>query len=399
VDSFLYGVRAREPFATCLPSRQPHLGLPIDPGCLHGDGADPGVTEKRGQLGEPGTCREERATAIRVANVTAARLGTMLSRVTELSWLSDRSVESVRGALQRTIPELSGGSITVHPGLEQSNPKWSAGSAVIDGLFVVKFAWSRLAAERRWYEAQILRSLGAQCADLRLPEIILLSNDPVLIVTRLVEGDPLTYERVGGADPSQVDRIGAELALFLSSLHRPEILLLVSEAIGTLEAPQPQASTAELRDRIAPWVRADQLGMVFRWCEWVDDVLRNIDEAVFVHGDLHGHNEVWDHDRPALRAVVDFESSGAVEAEYDFRYLPAQGPSVHLLLATARHYQDHTNRTPNIDHVMAWHILTALGDALWRSEAGVALPGGGTPPQWVDELSARLDALKVGPRA
>ena len=27
---------------------------------------------------------------------------------------------------------------------------------------------------------------------------------------------------------------------------------------------------------------------------------------------------------------------------------------------------------------MAWHVLTSLGDAMWRTEAGVALPGGGT---------------------
>ncbi|MDQ1378413.1 MAG: hypothetical protein QOE15_2586 [Acidimicrobiaceae bacterium] len=31
-----------------------------------------------------------------------------------------------------------------------------------------------------------------------------------------------------------------------------------------------------------------------------------------------------------------------------------------------------------IERLMAWHILTALGDALWRTEAGVALLGGGT---------------------
>jgi len=32
----------------------------------------------------------------------------------------------------------------------------------------------------------------------------------------------------------------------------------------------------------------------------------------------------------------DFESSGAAEAEYDFRYLPTQGPSVHLFLANIK---------------------------------------------------------------
>ena len=43
---------------------------------------------------------------------------------------------------------------------------------------------------------------------------------------------------------------------------------------------------------------------------------------------------------------------------------------------------------------MAWHILTVLGDALWRTDAGIALPGGGgTPSSWVDELDTRLRSI------
>jgi hypothetical protein len=44
---------------------------------------------------------------------------------------------------------------------------------------------------------------------------------------------------------------------------------------------------------------------------------------------------------------------------------------------------------------MAWHTLTHLGDALWRSEALVELPGGGTPSTYVDDLSARFAALGI----
>ena len=45
---------------------------------------------------------------------------------------------------------------------------------------------------------------------------------------------------------------------------------------------------------------------------------------------------------------------------------------------------------------MAWHVLTVLGDALWRTEARVALPGGGDASTYVDDLSSRLDALGLG---
>ena len=49
----------------------------------------------------------------------------------------------------------------------------------------------------------------------------------------------------------------------------------------------------------------------------------------------------------------------------------------------------------SIERVMAWNVLTVLGDALWRTEAGVALPGGGTAETWVDDLAVRLDSLDL----
>ncbi|MGO9754455.1 MAG: hypothetical protein ACLP22_23850, partial [Solirubrobacteraceae bacterium] len=45
------------------------------------------------------------------------------------------------------------------------------------------------------------------------------------------------------------------------------------------------------------------------------------------------------------------------------------------------------------------HVCTALGDALWRTEAGLPLllprPGGGTPDDYVDELAARRALLGI----
>jgi hypothetical protein len=49
------------------------------------------------------------------------------------------------------------------------------------------------------------------------------------------------------------------------------------------------------------------------------------------------------------------------------------------------------------DRVMAWHLRNALGDALWRSEAGLPLADHRTPPEWVDDLAARIGALGIDP--
>jgi hypothetical protein len=37
------------------------------------------------------------------------------------------------------------------------------------------------------------------------------------------------------------------------------------------------------------------------------------------------------------------------------------------------HYQDLTGTTVNMNRIMAWHLRTVLGDALWRAEAGTRI--------------------------
>jgi hypothetical protein len=107
---------------------------------------------------------------------------------------------------------------------------------------------------------------------------------------------------------------------------------------------------------------------------------------------------MWDHGK--LRLVVDLETAGAAEPEYDLRLFPGpdMGRGVELLTAVIRHYEQITGRHLSTDRVMAWHMRTALGDALWRSEAGIPLPGHRTPPERVDDLAARFTMLASTPK-
>jgi hypothetical protein len=56
------------------------------------------------------------------------------------------------------------------------------------------------------------------------------------------------------------------------------------------------------------------------------------------------------------------------------------GPGVELLTAVMHRYQQITGRYLSADRVMAWHLRTILGDALWRGEAGIPLTDHRTPP-------------------
>ena len=216
----------------------------------------------------------------------------------------------------------------------------------------------------------------------------------MLLITRLVPG-PSLFEVIGSIDR---DRAGQQLARFLAALHHPAARQRAEAVIGKLTSAQlPPATTEALREQFGTWIRPDQGRILLRWCDWADAVLASPGPAVLVHGDLHGDNQVWDNDK--LRLVVDLENAGAAEPEYDLRTFPgpAKGPDVELLTAVMPHYQRITGRQLSVERVMAWHLRTALGDALWRSEAGIPLADHRTPPEWVDDLATRFSMLGIEP--
>jgi aminoglycoside phosphotransferase (APT) family kinase protein len=315
-----------------------------------------------------------------------------------MKWLAECSADALGKALRVVVPELSGCPVTVpvpDPAV-QGDPLWWSSSTVVGGRFIVKFAWSRPAALRLAREIGILTALGRAPRIPFLPEIVASSTDPLLLVTRLVPGASL-FEVIGSIDR---ERAGQQLARFLAALHHPAARQRAEAVVGTLTGPQlPPATTATLRERFGRWARPYQRRIIMRWCDWADAVLASPGPPVLVHGDLHGDNQVWDHDE--LRLVVDLETAGAAEPEYDLRLFPGpdMGPGVELLTAVMRHYQQITGRQLSAERIMAWHVRAALGDALWRSEAGIPLADHRTPPEWVDDLAARFSMLGIDPRA
>src|ERR1700737_1214975 len=157
--------------------------------------------------------------------------------------------------------------------------------------------------------------------------------------------------------------------------------------------PVWQMSTAALgEDYIVKfaWSRAaarEEQRSVGRWCDWADEILARPYPfpQVLVHGDLHGDNQVWS--AAELQVVLDFENAGLGEPEYELRGFPGpdMGPGVELLTATMRHYERLTGRALSVERIMAWHVRHALGDVLWRSEAGIPLADHRSPSTWVDD--------------
>jgi aminoglycoside phosphotransferase (APT) family kinase protein len=313
-----------------------------------------------------------------------------------MKWLAECSAGAVRDALQAAAPELSRLPIVMSAPPGPVDPRWRKSSAVVGDRFIAKFAWSRPAALRLAREIGILAALADGPLVPFLPEVVVGSTDPLLMATRRVSGTSL----FAVADSIDLDRAGRQLAGFLAALHHPAARERAEAAIGKLTSPEiPPLTTSMLRDRFTALARPDQRQAVVRWCDWADVMLAPPAPAVLVHGDLHGDNQVWNGDK--LRLVIDFESVSAAEPEYELRAFPGpgMGPGVQLLTATMRHYQQLTGRQLSAERIMAWNLRQTLGDALWRSEAGLPLPDHRTPPEWVDDLAARFRALGIDPEA
>jgi aminoglycoside phosphotransferase (APT) family kinase protein len=312
------------------------------------------------------------------------------AEITGVTWLPECSPAAVTEALRAVAPELSGLPVTLpdqagpDPASEE-DPLYQSSSAALGDEFVVKFAWSRPAARRVRHQISVLRALAEEPAVPFLPEVVVASTDPLLLVTRRVPGTSL-FEVVDSIDR---DHAAEQLARFLAALHSDEARQRVADAVGTVPAWYPLVTTNALRERFGAWVSSDQQRAVERWCDWADEILSGPGQMVLVHGDLHGDNQVWDGGE--LRAVLDFENAGVAEPEYELRAFPGpvMGPDGELLSATMRHYERLTGRGLSGRRVLAWHVRHTLSDALWRSEAGLPLPDHRSPGAWVDDLAVR----------
>jgi aminoglycoside phosphotransferase (APT) family kinase protein len=311
----------------------------------------------------------------------------------EPTWLDEPSVAALRAALRTVAPDLADGTI-VPRGLEPNDdPQWCAASAVVDGRFVVKFAWARPPALRICHQAQVLGALRTVAPRLPLPDVVTVSRDPAMLVLRWVPATPF-FEVRQLIGPAERDGAARDLATVLAELHDPGVRRAVAQAVGPLPEPAAHATTDTLRARFGALVRPDQRDRVLSWCDRADAALAAEARTVLVHGDFHGDNHLWDRETLRLRLVVDLETVGTGDPEFDLRCLPADC-GIELFTATVAHYEKLTGTTLDVDRIMAWHLRTVLGDALWRAEAGIPLPDKRTPVQWVDDLTTRFAALET----
>ena len=303
-----------------------------------------------------------------------------------MNWLPEPTPAAVAAALRVAAPGLSGLPVTLPDLTGGDDPVWRSANAPLGADYFVRFAWSEQAARFVRREIGVLDALARAPAVPYLPEVVASGTSPLILVTRRVPGSSL----FAVAGSISLDHAGRQLARFLAGLHRDTTRQRAEAVTGPVAAWYPLVTTDELRSRLGRWVTPAQQRLVVGWCDWADQTLAEPRPSVLVHADLHGDNMVWESGQ--LRAVLDFTNVGTGEPEFDLRTFPGPGlgPDLELLTAIMRHYQALAGRELSLDRVMAWHVRQALGDVLWRSEAGLPLPDHRTPPDWVTDLEARF---------
>lgn len=313
-----------------------------------------------------------------------------------VSWLPDPAPASLQQALGEVAPELAGRPVLCRERAMSGDPRFFKHSALVDGRVLVKFAWSEGPARGIVREALVLAALADSGLGLQVPEVVFASSQPALLGTRWVDGQPIAPWDVDAADSDWRGQLVGDLGGFLARLHAPEPLRAVQKLQIPLPAPEPQATTHELRMRFLPLIAAPQRSLVADWCDWTDSVLAAPPETeVLMHGDLHGFNVAWDANSRALRLVADWDAAGLGDCAYDFRYLPGLAATPEFFVEVCTAYERAGGRPIDRRRVMAWHIRSALGDALWRTEAGICLPGGGTASSWAADVHARVTDLQI----
>jgi aminoglycoside phosphotransferase (APT) family kinase protein len=301
------------------------------------------------------------------------------------AWIRAPTVEHVRAALHHVAPQLATAPIELNDILDTGNPWWARGTAWVGDAHVVKFAWSRPAAGEVLREARVLNALRTTRAAGLCPPLETTSERPAMIVTRRVAGDHVGF----ASSPSR--RLAQQLAAALAIIHDPPTLAAVGSAVN-LPAPVPQADTESIRTRLHRFLSPGDTAVVRRWCDWIDGVQQTAwGDPVLLHGDLHGYNIL--QRGGGLVCLLDFGDVCEGDHHYDFRYLPAMVGTIEFFTAVAEAYERSTGRQVAPAPVVAWHLRTMLGDALWRSEAKVPLPDGGTVHRWVASAEERIDRM------
>ena len=312
-----------------------------------------------------------------------------------VSHLQGPTEAEVRRALGALDPGLAGEPIEILPAFAVK-PQWCRTSVMVADSHVLKVCWSAAAEPSLRRQAQVMTVLDGFDERLPTPRVLAASHDPASLLYCRLPGRPLTHDRAGSMSDASRFALAHDIASALAALHSPAVRSAVAHADIHIAPASAQATTELLRERLLPLVDHDARRWLVACLDWVDSTLRRSSTEVVLHGDWHGWNLLLD-DEDRLVGVLDFEEVAVGPPEYDLRYLPRQAPTLDLFWDVLRSYGEVSGYEPDPSTAVAWHVLTDLGDALWRTEADVEVVAGPIQRRADDLRTLLTDGLGLPP--
>jgi hypothetical protein len=103
----------------------------------------------------------------------------------------------------------------------------------------------------------------------------------------------------------------------------------------------------------------------------------------------HGDNHLRDRESLRLRLVIDWETAGTGEPEFDLRCLPGDC-GIESFTTTVAQYERMSGTALDMDRIMAWHLRTVLVRqpyfVIW-----LRWPGTGQPPRDLESVDKPSD--------
>ncbi len=232
---------------------------------------------------------------------------------------------------------------------------------IADERLIFRFPRFAAGVERLRYESALLAAIRPRLT-LSVPEPRYASFVPpepgaAFVGYPLLPGDPLWRERVAVSDPAVRDRLAAQLAGFLRSLHAVSVGDLPAGtplALGFTD-PDWRVGWTSLCGRIEALVlprlgAATRALLVAEFAAFLNDDANFAFAPTLIHGDFGTGNILWDRARGAITAVLDFGAAGLGDPACDLAALLTYGeafaqagyaayPALATLLSRARFYR------------------------------------------------------------
>ncbi|MCC6918810.1 MAG: phosphotransferase [Alphaproteobacteria bacterium] len=221
------------------------------------------------------------------------------------------SLEALSARLIDAFPELAGKPFRL------LTEGWDSVAVDVDDALIFKFPRHAAGAEGLRREARLL-AVVRPAVTMPLPDLKLVERDGLLFSRHVkLKGEHLLASHYDRLPDAARARLAADMALFLSEVHRIEARAIRTAGAGRIGAWAPPAEVARDLEPVLPvHLRGYAARTIDAWLALPSDPLGD----TYGYFDGHGWNMAFDHRAQRLNGLYDLADSGFGPLQREFVY-------------------------------------------------------------------------------